>query len=64
MPRAVLVVFVLALASCASDTVQDRRYGQQVICHDGEKTMAVSNADSFGHLNHGDEPGPCPNDPP
>lgn len=61
MRKALPILFLLALTSCASDTVQDRRYGQQVICHDGNKTMAVSNADSFGHLNHGDTPGPCPN---
>ena len=62
MRKAIPILFLLALTSCASDTVQDRRYGQQVICHDSNKTMAVSNADSFGHLNHGDTPGPCPND--
>lgn len=65
MPRLLLAVAALyLLAACASDTVHDRRYGQQVICHDGNKTMAVSNADSFGHLDHGDTPGPCPGDSP
>lgn len=48
------------LAACAGDTIQDRRYGQQVVCHDGTRTLTVSNADSFVHLNHGDAPGPCP----
>lgn len=62
----VLLVFLAAtlVTSCASDTVHDRRFGQEVVCHDGEKTMAVSNADSFSHLSHGDSPGPCPGDKP
>ena len=47
-------------AACATDTIDDRRYGQQVVCHDGQQTLTVSNADSFVHLNHGDSPGPCP----
>jgi hypothetical protein len=47
------------LPACATDSIEDRRYGQQVVCHDG-KTLAVSNADSFVHLDHGDSPGPCP----
>lgn len=46
------------LAACATDSIQDRRYGQQLVCHEG-KTLAVSNADSFVHLDHGDTPGPC-----
>ena len=50
----------LLLAACAGDTIQDRRFGQQVVCHDGTRTLTVSNADSFVHLNHGDAPGPCP----
>ena len=49
-----------ALAACATDTIEDRRYGQQVVCHDGNVTLTVSNADSFVHLDHGDAPGPCP----
>lgn len=56
-----LLVCVLALpllAGCATDSIQDRRYGQQMVCHEG-KTLAVSNADSFVHLDHGDTPGPC-----
>jgi hypothetical protein len=40
--------------------MEDRRHGQQIICHDGDETMAVSNADSFGHMGHGDSAGPCP----
>lgn len=48
------------LGGCVSDTVEDRRYGQQVVCHDGKRTLTVSNADSFVHLDHGDTPGPCP----
>lgn len=50
----------LLLAACAGDSIHDRRYGQQVVCHDGDKTLTVSNADSFAHLDHGDSPGPCP----
>lgn len=60
-----LTAIVLAtgplLAACAADTIEDRRFGQQVVCHDG-KTLTVSNADSFVHLDHGDTPGPCPGD--
>lgn len=52
---------LLAVAACATDSIDDRRYGQQLVCHDG-KTLAVSNADSFVHLDHGDAPGPCPDD--
>lgn len=50
----------LLLGACAGDTIQDRRFGQQVVCHDGTRTLTVSNADSFVHLDHGDAPGPCP----
>jgi hypothetical protein len=49
------------VAACAADRVEDRRHGQQLVCHDG-KTLAVSNADSFVHLGHGDSPGPCPDE--
>ena len=52
---------LLTVAACATDSIDDRRYGQQLVCHDG-KTLAVSNADSFVHLDHGDDPGPCPDD--
>jgi len=57
------LLFLLAsftLSACAADTAQDRRFGQQIVCHDGDKTLTVSNADSFVHLNHGDTAGPCP----
>ena len=50
---------MLALVACAGDTIEDRRYGQVLVCHDGTKTLTVSNADSFVHLDHGDTPGPC-----
>jgi hypothetical protein len=50
----------LLLSACAADTIADRRFGQQVVCHNGSKTLTVSNADSFVHLDHGDSPGPCP----
>jgi len=51
-----------ALVACAADSIEDRRYGQQVVCHSGKQTLTVSNADSFVHLDHGDSPGPCPQD--
>lgn len=54
------LLIVTALAACAADTVDSRRYGQQLVCHNGTETLAVSNADSFGHLDHGDTIGPCP----
>lgn len=54
-----IVAIVTALAGCATDTIESRRFGQQVVCHDGSKTLTVSNADSFVHLDHGDSPGPC-----
>lgn len=58
-PGAVLLAAALLTAGCVTDTIEDRRYGQQVVCHDG-KTITVSNADSFVHLDHGDTLGPCP----
>ncbi|MDX1380375.1 MAG: hypothetical protein R3233_04600 [Xanthomonadales bacterium] len=54
-----LLAAALPTVGCATDTIEDRRYGQQVVCHDG-KTITVSNADSFVHLDHGDTLGPCP----
>jgi hypothetical protein len=30
-----------------------------MVCHKGKKTITVSNASSFAHLDHGDTPGPC-----
>jgi hypothetical protein len=56
-----MLAALLLLSACATDTIDDRRFGQQVVCHDG-KTLTVSNADSFVHLDHGDSPGPCPGD--
>lgn len=54
-------LFVSTLtAGCAGDTISDRRAGQQIVCHKESKTLTVSNADSFVHLDHGDTPGPCP----
>lgn len=55
-----LACVLLALAGCAADSVSDRREGQLIVCHKGTKTLAVSNADSFLHLDHGDTLGPCP----
>jgi ABC-type molybdate transport system substrate-binding protein len=60
MRIALLSMVVLLLMSCASDSVNDRRVGQQMVCHKGKKTITVSNAASFAHLDHGDTPGPCP----
>ena len=56
-----LGILLLTLAACASDDIRDRGVGQQMICHKGKKTLTVSNAASFAHLDHGDTPGPCPN---
>jgi hypothetical protein len=53
-------VATLTLAACASDTISDRQSGQLIVCHKESKTLTVSNADSFVHLDHGDTPGPCP----
>ena len=50
---------VTGLVGCAADGIEDRRVGQQLVCHKG-KTLTVSNANSFVHLDHGDSPGPCP----
>jgi hypothetical protein len=55
-----LACLLLALPGCAADSVSDRREGQLIVCHKGNKTLAVSNADSFLHLDHGDTLGPCP----
>jgi len=55
-----LVLLAALLGGCATDTIESRRFGQQVVCHDSSKTLTVSNADSFVHLDHGDAPGPCP----
>jgi len=55
-----LACLLLALVGCAADSVNDRREGQLIVCHKGKKTLAVSNADSFLHLDHGDTLGPCP----
>ncbi len=57
----ILCIALVLLASCATDSIDDRRVGQQMVCHKGKKTLTVSNASSFAHLDHGDTPGPCPN---
>ena len=59
LPLSLPALALLVLSGCAADSIEDRRYGQQLVCHDG-KTLAVSNADSFVHLDHGDTLGPCP----
>ena len=55
-----LSVTAALLGGCVTDNIEDRRFGQQMVCHDGDQTLTVSNADSFVHLDHGDSPGPCP----
>ena len=59
---ALLALLTVTLAACAVDTIDQRRFGQQVVCHNGTKTLTVSTADSLVHLDHGDAPGPCPED--
>lgn len=61
MRFALMCAVLLLVASCATDSIDDRRAGQQMVCHKGKKTLTVSNASSFAHLDHGDTPGPCPN---
>jgi len=60
--RILFVFAVFCLSSCAADSIEDRQSGQMLICHHGNKTLTVSNADSFVHLQHGDSVGPCPAD--
>lgn len=55
-----IAVSAALLSACAGDSIGDRRTGQQIVCHKESKTLTVSNADSFVHLDHGDSPGPCP----
>ena len=55
-----LLLCLIVLSACQADQVGDRRHGQVLVCHDGTKTLSVSNADSFVHLGHGDTAGPCP----
>ena len=50
----------LLLLACATDTIEDRRSGQTIVCHDGVKTLTLSNASAIDHMQHGDAPGPCP----
>jgi hypothetical protein len=58
----IFLIGLTVLSACATDdNVADRVYGQQLVCHKGH-TQAVSTADSFVHLDHGDTAGPCPND--
>jgi hypothetical protein len=61
MSRLAAAILILAvLCGCATDSIENRRFGQQVVCHHGAETLTVSNADSFVHLDHGDAVGPCP----
>jgi len=61
--RAIFMLSCLTIVSaCATDdTISERQYGQQLVCHKGH-TQAVSTADSFVHQDHGDTLGPCPKD--
>jgi len=56
---AILICMSLLCACAAGDDVSKRVYGQQLVCHKGH-TQAVSTADSFVHMDHGDSIGPCP----
>jgi len=60
--RVIRILLLVFLSSCATDSIENRRHGQQLLCHDGKKTLTVSNADSFVHLQHGDTVGPCAKD--
>jgi len=60
MRTLIVLIGLSILVACATeDDVSKRTYGQQLVCHKG-RTQAVSTADSFLHLDHGDAPGPCP----
>ena len=60
LSRLILYVLIVLQSACVADSIEDRRSGQQIVCHDNSKSLAVSNADAFGHLQHGDAAGPCP----
>lgn len=60
--KALTLATMIFLSSCATDSIENRQHGQQLLCHHGKKTLTVSNADSFVHLQHGDTVGPCPGD--
>jgi uncharacterized protein YcfL len=54
-----ILIAMLMIAGCASsDTVADRKTGQQLVCHKGH-TRAVTTGDYFIHIDHGDSIGPC-----
>ena len=55
----IAIILALGSSACATDSIENRQHGQQLLCHDGKKTLTVSNADSFVHLQHGDTVGPC-----
>ena len=57
-----LSLAALLLPACATDTIEDWRAGQTIVCHDGHKTLTLSNASAIDHMQHGDQPGPCPQD--
>jgi hypothetical protein len=59
--RVLIALFCLSLlcACVADDSIKNRQYGQQYVCHN-HRTLAVSTADLFVHQSHGDTVGPCP----
>lgn len=58
--RSGVLALTLVMLGCATDSVEERRRGQLMVCHDGEKTLTLSNASAHDHIQHGDMPGPCP----
>lgn len=58
--RVLVLATAVLMGSCATDSIENRQHGQQLLCHHGKKTLTVSTADSFVHLQHGDTVGPCP----
>jgi hypothetical protein len=58
-----IAVIVLALAGCvaaSTGSTSGKAGGDTVIlCHKGKQTMELPDEAAQGHLNHGDQPGPC-----
>ena len=60
MRLSLVLIGVALLCACAiDDSIENRRAGQQLVCHKGH-TQAVISADFIAHLDHGDSAGPCP----
>jgi len=62
LPLTAVLMSTVLLCACATDTVEDRRVGQQIVCHKGKKTLTLSSAGAWNHMQHGDAAGPCPSD--